>query len=316
LRKEKKLFISCILGWLLIAGGIWAYYLIKYGHLSFCQLILLHFIKGKTLSFVENFRTVFTPNLNYLLVFGTGGLLIELLKTKNNLKFFLAVFAIEHILFFGFFSGTLWPHNLIDLLFPLSVGVSYGLKELLQIFRSYTNRKSRIAYLVIPAAAFILIGAINGKNLTSGWGYLSREKIIEAASFIQANVPPPAQVLAPHYIAAEARRKKLIDYRELLGPYLWLERSIAKNGYLSFKNQTQFRTWKTMVRRTLPLWFSNLQKAVISNKVDAIVWDFVYPEWSYFQKAASLFEKENGFISDSGYTVYYQDGPYVIWLKR
>ena len=93
LKKRKKLLVSCILGWLFIAGGLWIYYLSQYGHLAFYQLILLHFIKGETLSFFENFRTVFIPSLNYLLVFGTGGLLIGLFKTKNSLKISLAVFC-------------------------------------------------------------------------------------------------------------------------------------------------------------------------------------------------------------------------------
>jgi len=71
-----------------------------------------------------------------------------------------------------------------------------------------------------------------------------------------------------------------------------------------------------MVRQTIPLWFSTVEEAVRSNKVDAIIWDSDFPEWYYFQKVENYFENQNGFISNSGYTIRYQDGPYLIWLKR
>lgn len=180
---------------------------------------------------------------------------------------------------------------MIDLLLPLSIGVSFGLKELLQIIQSDEYRKPRVSYLLIPAIVFISLGAINKKNIISGWGYLSRGKITAAVSFIQANVPPQSQIIAPHYIAAEAKRKKLIDYRELLGPYLWMVRTIDTNGYSSLKNQKQFKSWKIMVRQTIPLWFSTVEEAVRSNNVDAIIWGLSLSGVVLFSESRKLFRK-------------------------
>ena len=142
------------------------------------------------------------------------------------------------------------------------------------------------------------------------------DMLARAAAFVRQKVPATRFIIAPHYLAAEATRLKLIDYRELTGPYLWLLQRIKQEGYAGLRRHRQFGSWKRMVHRTAPLWQTVEIEAIRARRVGAVIWDDVFPEWAYYQKVAGEMEAKSGLYSKSGYQVRYVGGPYVIWLPE
>lgn len=313
---HRKAAAACMLGWLAVAGTFWGLLLLIYAKPAFHQLVVLHFVKGGTASAGANIRDVFIPNLNYLLVFGIGGLIIGVARQRDRILIAAVVLAVELGLFFTLISGTLWAHNMIDLLLPLSIGTALGIHAVASMYRRGRIRYAPATVMALAAVAVVLSGALKADHLMRGWGYVDRKQVAMVARFLREQVPPSARIIAPHYVAAEAQRLKLVDYRELAGPLLWMQATIEREGYRGLRRHRQFKSWKRMSRQTASFWQPFVNAAVQNRKVAAVVWDLVFPEWSHYQKIDLDLERTSGLFSQAGYRVRYQNGPYLVWLPE
>jgi hypothetical protein len=316
LQKNSRSAVRCLAGGFVVSAAVWLLFLTVYGKAAFLQLIVLHFVKGGTPSVWANLRTVFIPGLNYLLVCGSGGLLLGAFVHRQPLMVAAFGLAAALTVFFAVFSGTLWPHNLIDLVFPLSLGTAFALGVVRSLLRRPERRYVQALVLMVPAVGFILAGALQVRYLKMGWGYVVRDEVAAAAAFLRRNSATEAPISAPHYLAAEARRFKIIDHRELTGPYLWMLQVLETEGIGGLKMHREFGHWNNMVRQTVPLWRARVDAAVRSRRLGAVVWDRIFPEWSFNQRIDETMEREYGLFSASGYRIRYQSGPYLIWLPE
>ena len=118
-------------------------------------------------------------------------------------------------------------------------------------------------------------------------------------------------ISAPHYIAVEATRRKLIDYREMAGPYRWIERTLEREGYSGLRRSGEFATQKGMVDRTSSLWRPVVDRAIRARALGAAVWDLAFPEWSAHVRADMRKEEQHGLFSRAGYRLADQGGAYL-----
>jgi Dolichyl-phosphate-mannose-protein mannosyltransferase len=313
-RRQPKHALKSIFGWTVVGGGIWTYYLLLYGRPAIHQLVLLHFVKGGTGQFWFNIHNIFIPSLNYLLILGLGGLVLGHGRQAAEISRACLILIVVFGVFFTLVSGTFWAHNLIDLLLPLSIGTALGVKEIQLLFHSEHRRIFAAFVLLIPAAGLALLGAADRKHLTDGWGYISRAELAGCADFVRSHVASDVKIIAPHYIAAEARRFELVDYPELSGPYIWMLQTIKEKGYAGLSQHKQFKSWKRMVRETSTLWRPFTVEAIQERKVGAVIWDSAFPEWAYEYDMQRKLEEQVGLLSKAGYEIAYRGGPYTVWL--
>ncbi|NQU11836.1 hypothetical protein HQ590_13665, partial [bacterium] len=298
----------------LVAGlALTGWLLMTYGITPVHQLVLLQMITGQRVSALYKLRQVVVPGLNVLLVLGAGGLILGVRRHPRGLGLLAAVLALP-VVSFVVFKGTIWPHNLIDLLLPFALGTVFAVQEIIAMARAARLRAVPVAVLAVPAAVFIALGALRIDVHTRVWGYLPRGEISRAAEFLRAHVSPDQAIQAPHYLAAEAGRFVLVDYPELAGPYIWMVHTLDREGFRGLRRYKEFGPWMQMNRKLYPLWRPIVEVAVRERRVGAIVFDRIYPEWSHDLALDLALEREAGWLTQAGYRPAYHSGPYEIWL--
>ena len=304
-----RLLVAGIVGGILLALYLFA----RYGREAIYQLFILQMIAGSRVPVSAKVADVLLPWLNYLTVFGLGGLTLALVRRPRGFALPASLLAGE-FLFFFWLKGSIWPHNFIDLLPLCSVGGVIGVHELHDFLRS--RRLSPRLSKAATAAVFTLMLAVCCRPAAHllAWGYIPRGHVMEAARFLRENTRADSVVSAPHYIACEAQRIKLFDYRELEGPYRWMRRTLEQEGLGGLGRYKDFGPWERMMVGTYRLWRGELDQAIRHQRLDAVVWDAVYPEWALYQKVDEELEKRTGLLSGSGYRPAYGRAAYLIWL--
>ena len=202
----------------------------------------------------------------------------------------------------------------------------FGLK-LLEIGAGYSFWRVRRMFAerrwpVGPALAifgligiFAILGSFDLKDNYQGWGYLSRGRLREVAALILAHTPENMPVYAPQYVANEARRLRVLDYEELLGPYRWMLETLKSDGIRGLSRSRSFGTWLDAVGKTAGYWRPAVDQALAEGKVSAAVWDKRFPEWNINYEIDVARESRTGFMTRSGYVVIYDRDPYTVWLN-
>jgi hypothetical protein len=318
LRNKYRLGVIVFGSFLIVGGAIWGYYLVRYGKPAFYQLILFHFIKGTGMSIGERITRAFLPELNYLWFLGGGGILLSLMQI-NRRQAVLTVPALlfgEIAIFFLFMSSTIWPHNMIDLILPLSVGSACVISQIKDAVKlrhiDYVTASATLLSMVLTTA----FGAMNlGRNYV-GWRGLSRKEVADVCIYLRQSTPADKTIHAPQYIANEAQRLKCVDYDELIGPYRWMTSVIEKSGLSGLKSSRQFSDWYDMVDKTAVLWRPELNQAILAQNVSVAVWDAGLPEWMLNYNIDVSLESLHQFYSRAGYVVGYRSGPYEVWVQH
>jgi hypothetical protein len=311
-----RFFLITLGSFVVVGGGIWAYYLLQYGEEAFYQMILLHTIKGTSSSNVWRLKEVIFQELNYLWILGGGGLLNGVFPQKKKILIIALVFLVEMFVFFTFISNTLWEHNMVDFLLPLTIGTAVGLWFIKEVIKKPQTRITGIALLILPVLLFAIFGLLNFRSDYNPWEYISRNEVKEVAEFIHNNTSQTALISAPHYLANEAQRVKFIDYRELIGPYRWMMQVIKAEGYNGLTKYKRPKSWHQMVVMTMKFWRPEVDKALVHGEITAVVWDDQYPEWFLHNKTDKYNEQKYGLLSKSGYIKSYVQGPYIVWLAQ
>jgi hypothetical protein len=300
---------------MVVGAGTWAYCLLKYGRPAFDQLVLFHFVKGVNVSPLARLRETFILDLNYVLPLGAAGVFLGASRRPRRVLLLPFILFVETAFFFLFLSSTLWAHNMIDLLPPLAIGAGYS-------FWRVRNMLAERRWPVGPALAifglfgiFAILGSFDLKDNYQGWGYLSRGRLREVAALILAHTPENMPVYAPQYVANEARRLRVLDYEELLGPYRWMLETLESDGIRGLSRSRSFGTWLDAVGKTAGYWRPAVDQALAEGKVSAAVWDKRFPEWNINYEIDVARESRTGFMARSGYVVIYDRDPYTVWLN-
>ncbi len=303
-----------VIGFLLVAGGIYSYYFLRYGSEVFIQVFLLHFAKGQGHSVWIKFSQILIPSLAQLLPLGAGGLI---LACRREAETPWRESGLVALLFFGFYifhSSTMFFHSAIDLLPALALGAGYAGAVLGRGLGGRSEERRAGLVVLSTAAAFGVLGAVTPATVTHGWDGVPRRELDQAAAFLRAHTDAGRPIAAPHYLAAEAGRRKLVDYREMIGPYLWVEETWRSQGWGILGAARQFRDWDRMILANLDRWQPLVIGAVENRQVGAVVWDDRVPEWALATQIDRQLEASQKFLSRAGYQIAYRQGPYTIWL--
>jgi hypothetical protein len=300
---------------LAVGAGVWIFYFLKYGKPVFYQLILFHFIKGVNVSLFTRLRETFVLDLNYLLPLGAAGVILMAGHRPRGVFFLFFILFAEIAIFFLIFSSTLWAHNMIDLLPPLAVGAGYAFWRVKGMAATRRLRIGPAALIAGLAAVFAILGSFDFKHNYQGWGYVSRRQVTDIARLIRAHTPENMPIYASQYMANEARRLRIVDYEELLGPYRWMLETLARDGIRGLSKSREFGTWLEAVGKTAYLWRPNVDQALAEGLVSAAVWDSDFPEWNINYEIDVIREQRSGFMSRAGYAVIYDRDPYTVWLN-
>jgi hypothetical protein len=310
-RRQLSLALWCGVGALAVGGGAWASVLLAYGHEAFLQLVVLHSIDRGVAAPVRNLLIIFL-GLGYVLLIGAAGLADVLRRDWRGLPLAAAFLAVEVLAFYTLLSGTIWPHNLIELLLPLSIGMAFAAQRV----EAWLGRGRRGLATAVVLLALTLDFALPGSwsAVKGDWGYVPREAVTEAATFLRENVPETAPIAAPHYLATQARRRKLIHYRELRGPVDWMRKTLEREGYAGLDRHVKLGHWMQMVDSTSGPWRKQVEAAIRSRALGAIVTDRVSLEWEFVEAIRLPPRERDRLYADAGYRLAYESEHYRIWL--
>jgi hypothetical protein len=313
--KKRPAALTVAAGFIAVGGGVWAYYFIKYGSPAFYQLILFHFVKGVNVPLLTRLRETFVLDLNYVLPLGAAGVILTAGRRPHRALLLPFILFAEFTIYFLFFSSTLWAHNMIDLLFPLAVGAGYAFWRVKGMIVERRWPPGPVLLIAGLFGIFTILGSFDLKHNYQGWGYLSRRQVAEVAALIRANTPENMPVYAPQYLANEARRLRIVDYEELLGPYRWMLETLKSEGIRGLSKSRAFGTWLEAVGKTAYLWRPDVDKALVEGSVSVAVWDSDFPEWNINYEIDVIREQRSGLMSRSGYVVVYDRDPYKVWFN-
>jgi len=311
--RQYKTILFTTLGFFVTSLIIYGYFLLSYKETAYNQLFLFHFFKGYNATITIRFLNTFVRDLNYLWIFGGGGLILSLLISNRILIFPIIIF-IEYTIFFLFVSSTCWPHNMIDLLLPLSLGNGVTFHYLKLFFIESKRKIAKIFLIGVSIFVFIILGSLR-QDYYQGFGYLPRNELVKAAEFVRSNTSEKMPIHAPHYLANEAQRLKIVDYEELIGPYRLIESLREKKDYTTIETLKSVH-WYDLIEITLPLWRDELNNAIMERRISCAVWDKVFPEWSLIYDIDRRLEDELKLFSNAGYEIKYNSPVYTIWLAK
>jgi len=203
---------------------------------------------------------------------------------------------------------------MIDVLLPLSLGNGVGLFYLNKFFIVPRKNLIPVILIVLSIFIFIFIGALRPVYY-QGLGYISRNEVTKVAKFIRENTPERIPIHAPHYLANEAQRPKIIDYEELIGPYRLMVSTI-KNRTKNSEKTLHSNGWYELIEKTLPLWRNELNNAITEKKISCAVWDKVFPEWSLMYNIDRYLENKFNLFSNAGFKIMYNNNYYTVWLVK
>ncbi|MGQ9701707.1 MAG: ArnT family glycosyltransferase [bacterium] len=312
-QRDYKKIIFVILGFTLVSLLIWGYFFLRYKEPAYYQLLLFHFFKKSGISVVVKFLDTFVRDLNFLWLLGASGLILSL-KIPNKYLLFPFTIFIEITIFFLFISPTLWPHNMIDLLLPLTLGNCISIYYLYKFFTGGSKYSKFAIFTGLFILVFIFCGALNPAHF-QGLGFVPRKEFDATVQFIRNHTPDNLPIHAPHYLANEAQRLKIVDYEELIGPYLLMVSKLKSKAKL-FENNILYNEWYELVENTLHFWRYELNKDIAEKKISCAVWDNISPEWSLMYNVDTLLEKKISLFTNAGYRIAYKSSHYIVWLVQ
>ncbi|MGB9720503.1 MAG: glycosyltransferase family 39 protein [bacterium] len=313
LLREYKAIIFSMIGFAITSLAIYGYFLLSYGEPAYIQLFIFHFFKGFDATFLIRFLNSFVRDLNYLWILGGSGIILSAFMSRKIFVFPLLIF-IEYTLFFLFISATCWPHNMIDLLLPLSLGCGTTIYFLKNLFVKPKDNVIPGIIITVSMLFFVLVGSLR-PDYYQGFGYIPRKEVARAGRFIRTNTPDKMPIHAPHYLANEAQRLKIVDYEELIGPYLLIQNLLKNKDHDAIRNLRSIN-WYDLIEHTIPLWRNEVNNAVMERKISCAVWDKTFPEWSLMYNIDTYLENKIKLFSSAGYEIKYNNSFYTIWLMK
>ncbi len=312
-KKESKAVFYLLSGFLIVVIVIYGYFLVKYRTYSFYQIFHFHFFKGYDIAISARFFDPFLISLNYLWILGASGIILCFFLTNKFFIFPLIIFF-EYTIFFLFISSTCWPHNMIDLLLPIAIANGVTIYYIRKIAKQKKTNMIQLI-IIIGFAVFFLYGGSLNPSYYQGLGYLPRNEVRKCAKIIESKTPPGMRVHMPNYLAVEARRLKLIDYEECIGPYRLILKTLQDKNSSAVKN-FKIYSWESLIENTLILWRYEIDDAIREKELACVVWDKIFPEWSLMYKLDKYLENAMALFSGSGYKIIYDSPYYTIWMPQ
>ncbi len=282
------------------------------------QVVLVHLFKGTGETFLVKLRSI-PLWLDLLFALGVPGFFLLWKQDRAWGALALVLFFVETG-FYLFFSPTLWPHNLIDFLIPLSIASAATLLYLVENLgrrpRVESSRKqlaglsSLLLWLVL---CLLWISPIRPsarhRGAIYGFGFQSRDEIATVARAIRKNSGPNDRIAAPALIAVAADRMKLIAYRELAGELAAIRAAWEEGGLeASLKLSREGRLF-SKVQDSRVGWEAEIAQAIREHRLALVVNDWGRAHYPHFGIPAD-------FLKEQRYRCIFRSEHYDVWARE
>lgn len=284
----------------------------------FQQVVLVHLLKGAGETFLIKLRSI-PLWLDLLFTLGVPGLIL-LWRRHRDWGVLILTLVLAEAVFYGFLSPTLWPHNLIDFLIPLSVASGttlLTLGECLKNSRSGSFDAKRLAGFA-GLLAWIAISAVwiapirpgqKHRGALYGFGFQSREEIQTVAGAIRAHSRVEDRIAAPAMIAVAADRIKLIAYRELAGELAAIRTAWEQGGLGAALRLNREGRLFCRVQDSRVGWEAEIARAIREHRLACVVNDWGRAHYPHFGVPAE-------FLREQGYRCVFRSEHYDVWAPE
>jgi hypothetical protein len=279
------------------------------------QVILVHLLKGAGETFLVRLRSI-PLWLDLLFALGVPGLFLLWKRDRPWGALSLALVFTETG-FYLFLSPTLWPHNLIDFLIPLSIASSatllYPVEDLGRRPRVESTRKKLaglLSLLLWLILCLLWISPIRPsarhRGAIYGFGFQSRDEISTVASAIRKNSGPNDPIAAPALIAVAADRMKLIAYRELAGELAAIRAAWETGGLEAALKLSREGKLFSKVQDSRVGWEAEIAQAIREHRLALVVNDWGRAHYPHFGVPAD-------FLKEQRYRCVFRSEHYDVW---
>jgi hypothetical protein len=212
--------------------------------------------------------------------------------------------AAADIVFFWFISGAFWPHYLLSTLAPLSLlagaAVRPGFKRTCRIatLQWITAGLAALGFLITNP--FLLIG--KGAVTQYGFSGTPREAVSECARHIRSNTTPDDLIISDPFVALEARRIKVVRFRDNWGLILWMNRMIDEGRYRDAVDELSQLPFGDVRKWSQRFWMPMIQTAFTSGRVGAVIPNYELP-------------LPDNRLRELGYQRSFQNRFYTVWTR-
>jgi len=282
------------------------------------QVVLVHLLKGTGESFLVKLRSI-PLWLDLLFALGVPGFFLLWKQDRAWGALALALIFVETG-FYLFLSPTLWPHNLIDFLIPLSIASAatllYPVENLGRRPRAEFSRKqlagllSLLLWLVLCLLWISPIRpSVRHRGAIYGFGFQSRDEIATVARAIRKNSRPNDRIAAPALIAVAADRMKLIAYRELAGELAAIRAAWEEGGLEAALKLSREGRLFSKVQDSRVGWEAEIAQAIREHRLALVVNDWGRAHYPHFGIPAD-------FLKEQRYRCVFRSEHYDVWAPE
>lgn len=299
--------ITIVLLTLIGLSAIGLFFYARYSSEFIHQIYTFHLIKGKAAATIVKV-TWFAQSLNYLIPVGLWGIWRLAAARKHETILFSAIIGLE-FLFDCFVSATLWPHYMIPVLVPLSLGIGFAVHCVILERRTARFKLQAVvggcAALVLGALWFYVIVAKTEQSLAETWGFAGTKRITlsKLGAAVQRLTPDSGVIISPPLEGLVCQRKKLVNFKDNLGVMLALRRALAADAFDAFKQRTATQTFADIRRDSCVEWLPWVVSGIKDKRIAAVIPNYELPV-------------DSQFYTNSGYYLAYSDPPYEVWIPR
>lgn len=281
----------------------------------FQQVFLLHWLKGSSAGLLEKLSQA-ARWLDLLMALGLPGFFC-LWRIERRWGLLTLLWSGCTAAFYLFFSPTLWPHNLIDLLIPLALCSAATLWFIGDTLRELKkNPVFNLRGLALIATVIWVGGSLKGlapfqpsprhRGAVYGFGFQSRREVAEVGRVIQRWSRPEERIIAPALIAVAANREKLIAYREIAGEAEAIRQRWAEGDRAGVFSRREMRGFFEQIKEEARPWQVEAAEAVKARRVAVVVIDKSRGHYPYFTIPADFLRAYN-------YQVVLRTENYDLW---
>lgn len=282
------------------------------------QIYLFHFLKGSETS--QGIKLLkWLMGGGYLFVPAVFSFLF-LKNISSRQRWYLISWTLAPLLFFSVVTDTLWFHNVINLLPPLSVLAGVYVDEVIGFFRTNSiiphenvlGKNKGIRYLILfslvlwAIAVFLYIMWLGKINF--GFQGTPRREIESVSKIVEKKVAPDALIIAPAIISAQTNRKELLHNREVAPVYRLVMKRVEEIGFIYARKEISAVHFRVLSEKARHLWVEEINEKIATASVPMVVGELV-PNYYSFNPNAE-------YMKSYGYREVYRGCHYVVWLKE
>jgi len=278
-------------------AAVTALFAVRYGAPYMEQAFLFHAAKGEGSPLPWRPILFLRKCCDPLSLAGVTGLALFALRRTRDRKVDVVVVVFGCDLLANLvLSSTYWSHTHI----PMCAYLAFFAGGLAREARAAAGRLARerggarwkaLRPLALACLFTGALVALSGENvwraarvcdLPWGLGGAPREAIRALAAYVAARSDAGGRVLAPPFVALEARRRSTVDNVENAGVMGWMEKTAREEGVGAVLAKSRGKSFWDMIVACRPFWVARVEREMAARALQVVVlpeaWAMEYPE--------------------------------------